>query len=97
MKKFLIASLTAVIATTSVAATASDQVQIAISHEGLDLTKASDVAVMRDRIDTAVATACAKVIRLSEREACVRDGTAKAMKQLEARSRVALAYTSAAR
>tara|TARA_A100001391_G_scaffold7621_5_gene4892 strand:+ start:4116 stop:4409 length:294 start_codon:yes stop_codon:yes gene_type:complete len=97
MKKFLIASLTAVVATTSVAAAAADEVQIAISHEGLDLTKASDVAEMRSRIETAVATACAKASRSSQRAACVRDGTAKAMSQLEARSRIALAYTSAAR
>ncbi|MEN7536936.1 UrcA family protein [Aurantiacibacter flavus] len=96
MKKILIASLTAVIATTSVAATAADQVQIAISHDGLDLSKASDVAIMRDRIEAAVATACAKATRPSEREACVRDGTEKAMSQLEARSRIALAYTNTA-
>ena len=97
MKKILIASLTAVVATTSVAAAAAEEVQIAISHEGLDLTKASDVAVMRDRIETTVASACAKATRPSQRQACVRDGTAKAMGQLEARSRIAVAYTSAAR
>ena len=96
MKKFLIASLTAVVATTSVAATA-EEVQIAISHEGLDLSKAADVAVMQGRIESAVASACAKATHSSQREACVRDGTAKAMGQLEARSRIAVAYTSAAR
>ncbi|WP_137681476.1 Flp family type IVb pilin [Aurantiacibacter suaedae] len=48
---------------------------IAISHAGLDLSKASDVAVTRDRIDAAVTNACAKLSRPSEREACVRDGT----------------------
>ena len=97
MKKFLIASLTAVVASTSVAASATGEIKIAISHKGLDLTKASDVAIMRERIETAVTSACAKADRQSEREICVRDGTAKAMSELEARSRIALAYTSAAR
>ncbi|OYX66788.1 MAG: hypothetical protein B7Y88_02830 [Sphingomonadales bacterium 32-64-17] len=97
MKKFLIASLTAVIASTSVAASATGEIKIAISHQGLDLTKASDVAIMHERIETAVTNACAKANRRSEREICMRDGTAKAMSELAARSRIALAYTSTGR
>lgn len=66
------------------------EVTIAVSSDGLDLTRAADIAAMKDRIDVAVNKACAKsgmAARFGAEavDECVTDGTAKALAALDVR------------
>ena len=97
MKKILIASLSAALVIVPVSAASARGVSIAVSHEGLDLSNPADIETMKARIDEAVTNACAKIAVGSDRNYCVADGKAKAMAELTARSRIAIAYTNAAR
>lgn len=72
------------------------EVTIRVSADGLDLTRATDIVAMKDRIDVAVNKACSKS-EVGERfgsaavEDCVADGTAKAMAELDAKVTAAAA------
>ena len=95
MKKLLIASLSAALFAVPASATVARGVSIAVSHAGLDLSNPSDIEAMKTRIETAVAAACARVAVGTDRNSCEADGKAKAMAELAARSRLAIAYTNA--
>lgn len=66
------------------------EVTITISSAGLDLTRAADIATMKQRIDVAVNKACTKATTLSQVgseavDECVTDGRAKALAALDAK------------
>lgn len=90
MRKFL-APLFAAAAIAGAASPAfADAVTIRVSADGLDFNHAADIAAMKDRIDVAVRKACKAPTaagRKSEEavDACVADGTAKALAALDAR------------
>lgn len=87
-------ALTATLAAGAAQAALPSEVEISVSHSDLDLTSASDVAVMEARIEAAVTAACANVGRDAIQAACVTDGTEKAMSALMERARIASAYTA---
>lgn len=95
MKKILITALAAAFAMGAAAPVIAGEVGIYISHAGLDLTDPADVAVMEQRIESAVTTACAEVGDSHARAECVSDGKARAMAELSHRMRLAAAYTNA--
>ena len=86
MQKLLIPVLTAAVLAGTPAY--AGEVTIAVSSDGLDLTRAADIAAMKDRIDVAVNKACAKpgmAARFGAEavDECVTDGTAKALAALD--------------
>lgn len=91
MRKLLIPALAAAAALAGAATPAfADAVTIRVSAEGLDLSRASDIVTMKERIDAAVRRACNKSASLGKYSSnsvgeCVADGTAKAMAELDAR------------
>jgi UrcA family protein len=94
MKKFFSAAAAAIaIAIAATPPAMADDVEVSVSHAGLNLTNAADVAEMEQRIDTAVAAACADVANLNDRSACVSTLKTRALAQLRHRVRLAAAYT----
>jgi UrcA family protein len=90
MRKLLIPALAAAALAGAAAPAFADAVTIRVSAEGLDFAHASDIAAMKGRIDTAVRKACnssSLAARYSNEavDACVADGTAKALAELDAR------------
>lgn len=94
MKKLISAAAAAIVI--AIAATPpafADEVELSVSHAGLNLTSAADVATMEERINVAAAAACADVTNLNDRSACVSTLKTRALAQLRYRSRLAVAYT----
>jgi UrcA family protein len=94
MKKFISAVVAAMI--TAIAATPpamADDFRVSVSHAGLNLTNPADVALMEQRIDTAVAAACADAGRASQQAACVVTLKNRALGVLHRRARLAATYT----
>lgn len=94
MKKFISAAVAAMI--TAIAATPpamADDFRVSVSHAGLNLTNPADLAVMEQRIDTAVTAACADASSASEQSACVSTLKVRALAVLHRRARLAATYT----
>lgn len=69
---------------------AAGEVTIRVSADNLDFSDAADVETMKERIDVAVARACNTRSRTSfygakSVDACIADGTAKALAELDKR------------
>lgn len=94
MKKFISAAVAVML--TAIAATPpalADDFRVSVSHAGLNLTNPADVAVMEQRIDAAVAAACADAGSSSEQAACVSTLKERALSVLHRRARLAATYT----
>jgi len=102
MRKLFIPVLAAASLAGVSAPAAAAEVTFAISYADLDLSNPADVAVMKDRIDAAVARACgrASIASLYGSQAvmdCKADGKTKALELLDARRALAVAATQAER
>lgn len=94
MKKFISAAAAAIcIAIAATPPALADEVEVSVSHAGLNLTNPADVAEMEQRINTAVAAACADINNVNDRSACVTALKTRALAQLRHRARLAAAYT----
>ena len=99
MRKLLIPVFAAAtLAGLSAPATAGE-VTIRINLADLDLAKPADVDAVKERINTQVAKACNRsAISLpydsNAVQECIADGTAKALKQLDAKRSLALAMAN---
>lgn len=94
MKKFISAAAAAIaIAIAATPPAMAEDVELVVSHAGLNLTNPADVAEMEQRIETAVTAACADIYNLNDRSACVTTLKTRALAQLRHRARLAAAYT----
>ena len=94
MKKFISATVAALL--TAIAATPpamADDFRVSVSHAGLNLTNPADVAVAEQRIELAVAAACADAGSDYEKAACVTTLKDRALTVLHRRARLAATYT----
>lgn len=93
MKKFISAAVAAML--TAIAATPpamAEDFRVSVSHAGLNLTDPADLAVAEQRIEDAVAAACADVERTEQAE-CVTTLSDRALAVLHRRARLAATYT----